>query len=413
MRRVLALPARLADPTDPELRTHLDARLDTVEDRVGWVDDRASEVRDMVRESSSLIRALLDDVLRQTGDLDRRLAQVETRVTTDTQTMAEYAASIRRATERTQREVSGLRGQLLGVGDPMMGELIVRSANGDDAEADRELARLLVELVPGAADQVVAAHVGAPVERLGAGTASYLNWSASHEGPAAQSHVWFNPPVTVSHEPGRVRHDDVTERIVEVPYVLGVAAALPGGARVLDFGAAESTLALSMASLGLDVVAADLVDYPFRHPRLRAQVGPVQDWAGPDQPLDAVFCLSALEHVGLGAYGEAPATTGDGLDPDTDGLDRSIVRRFASWLRPGGELVLTAPYGAWEVTPTQRVYDAAHLEALLEGWRLLDRRVFVQTARDRWERAEAEPPAEVWAEGTRGVVLLRATPVAT
>jgi hypothetical protein len=71
-------------------------------------------------------------------------------------------------------------------------------------------------------------------------------------------------------------------------------------------------------------------------------------------------------------------------------------------------VVLTAPYGAWEVGETQRVYDAAHLDAVHAGWTVREKVVCVQTAHDRWERAEGEPPASTWDDGTRGVVLVRA-----
>jgi 2-polyprenyl-3-methyl-5-hydroxy-6-metoxy-1,4-benzoquinol methylase len=204
----------------------------------------------------------------------------------------------------------------------------------------------------------------------------------------------------VFHHDGHVRPGDVNERIVEIPWCMAVAGALAPGSHVLDFGATESTFSLSLASLGLDVTAADLRPYPLSHPNLKMLVGPIEQWDGPAEPLDAVFCISAIEHVGLGAYDESP-TAGD--------LDRQIVERFGSWLRPGGELVLTAPYGHWSVDELQRVYDAAHLDTLLAGWTIVDRAVCVQTAHDRWERVAGEPPTSTWDDGTRGVVLVRAT----
>lgn len=335
--RFQELHQRLADSLGEGLRAHLDRRLDSIEHRLGWVEDRINE---------------------RAGDLGARMDQLETRVTIDTQTATELAATTRRT---------------------------ARPQGNDEADVDQAMAGL----------------VGGAVADLGPGGAHFLNWAGGHTGPSAQAGVWFNPPVTLLHREGSVRHNEVNERIVEVPYAMGVAAMLPPAARVLDVGAAESTLSLSLASLGLEVIAADLRPYPFEHPRLRSMVGPIEEWSGPDEPLDAVFCVSSLEHFGLGAYGEQ-ASGGD--------LDRLVVEVFAGWLRPGGELVLTAPYGAWEVDEHQRVYDAPHLDALLAGWRVLDRRVCVQTGPDRWERVDEEPPPSTWDGGRRGVVLLRATP---
>jgi hypothetical protein len=326
------------------------------------------------------------------------MAELVDRVSSDTQTSAEFAATFRRSTDKVQDELAAIWAFLAGGPEPRFAELLRRCAAGD-GQADIELAKLLYEQLPGLADRIVGAHefVRLPI---GPGTADFLNWSNGHTGPAAQAGMWFNPPVTVFHHDGTVRPGDVNERIVEIPYVMGAVGALPPGSHVLDFGATESTVSLSLASLGHDVVAADLRPYPLQHPRIRSLVGPIETWEGPERPFDAVVCLSALEHVGLGAYDEAP-TQGE--------LDRTIAELFKRWLRPGGELVLTAPYGAWEVGETQRVYDAAHLDALLEGWTIVERGVCVQTAHDRWERADGEPPASTWADGTRGVVLVRAS----
>lgn len=364
----------------PDLRPHLDGRLDTLEHRVGWVEDR------------------VDDRGRDVHD---RLAHIETRVTTDTQTAAEFATSFRRATDQLRHQLGAVWELLTATTDPHLPNLLQQAMAGNDPEAEIELARLLRRLVPGAADRVVGEHAGIKLAELGPGGAEFLNWAQGHTGPSAQGNLWFNPPVSPLHQPGTVGYEVVTERIVEVPYVLSSAAALPPGARVLDFGASESTVSLSLASLGLEVFAADLHRYPISHPNLHAVTGPIQDWSGPDEPLDLILSLSTLEHVGLGAYGE------ERVDDD---LQQRILDCFARWLGPGGELVLTAPYGRWQVTEQQRVYDAAHLDALLEGWELLDRRVHVQTAPDRWERVDGEPDPSVWDDGTAGVVLLRAAP---
>lgn len=377
--RFLALERHVDDSIGHGLRKHLDHRLDDLENRVGWVEDRVND---------------------RAGDVQARLDQLETRVTIDTQTAAEFTATFRRATDKLYGEMSSLTQFVTAGTDPHLPELVRRSAHGDP-EADVALARLLHDLVPGAADRVVGEHVGVTLPDLGPGAAALLNWASGHTGPSGQAHVWLNPPLTVLHGEGWVRPNEVNERIVEVPYACGAAAGLAVGSHVLDFGATESTFALSMASMGHHVIAADLRRYPFEHPQLQSATGPIEDWPGPDQLLDAIFSISAIEHAGLGAYGEGA---------NSEHLDRIIVERFADWLRPGGELVFTAPYGLWAVDDQQRVYDRAHLDALLAGWQITDLRVCVQTAPDRWERVEELAPSSMWDEGRRGVVLLRAVP---
>jgi 2-polyprenyl-3-methyl-5-hydroxy-6-metoxy-1,4-benzoquinol methylase len=335
----------------------------------------------------------------QIGSMRSRFDELETQVASDARTVAELATTTGRSNARVAEELSNLA-SFLSAGEGRLPVLLRGAMDGDPA-AEVELAELLRDLVPHLADRLAGEHAGVDVTAMGPGLAHLLNWAEGHTGPAAQAGAWFNPAVTVVHEPGAVRPNDVNERIVEVPFAMGVAATLAPGSLVLDFGATESTVSLSMASLGLDVLASDLRPHPLAHPRLRSVTGPVEDWEGPERPLDAVFSISALEHVGLGAYGEE-ATASD--------LDRRIVERFAGWLRPCGELVLTAPYGRWAVDELQRTYDAEHLAALLEGWDVLDRRVGVQTGRATWETTTEEPPADTWQDGTRGVVLVRATP---
>src|SRR4051812_40037060 len=244
------------------------------------------------------------------------------RVSSDTQTSAEFAATFRRSTDRLQRELHSIWSFLAAGSEPRFAELLQRSAAGD-GQADIELAKLLYEQLSGLSDRIGGQHEGVRLP-IGPGTADFLNWSNGHNGPAAQAGVWFNPPVTVFHHDGTVRTGDVNERIVEIPWVMGLAATLEPGSLVLDFGATESTVSLALASLGLDVIAADLRPYPLAHPRIRSVTGPIEQWDGPERPLDAVVCVSALEHVGLGAYEETP-TEGE--------LDRVILEKFKRWLR--------------------------------------------------------------------------------
>lgn len=365
------------------------ARLRAVLARLGSAvnDDTKHHITRTVNERVDII----EHVVRHT---DSRMSELESRISSDTQTAAEFANTFRRSTDRLRAELDRMWAFATAGVEPGLADLISRSAAGEH-DASIELGKLVHDQLPEAADRVVGAAQGSRLP-IGPGTADFLNWSLGHTGPAAQAGVWVNQAINYFHHDGTVRLGDVNERIVELPWVMGLATSLAPGSLVLDFGAMESTVALSLAALGLDVIAADLRPYPFRHPRIRSLVGPIEQWEGPDRPLDAVVCVSALEHVGIGAYGEM-ATDGD--------LDREIVERFARWLKPGGEIAFTAPYGRWQVDELQRVYDATHLDALFAGWEVTARAICVQTAPDTWERVEEEPD---WSDGKRGVILLRA-----
>jgi hypothetical protein len=387
---------RLLAPVASPLSAWLDPRLRGIHEHLDISIDQ--QVRPELHAGVAGIQLALDSISLQVDSLRERLDLFEGRVTADTQTASEFAGAVKRIADGFEDELHAFWEALAGGAAPL-GDLVRRSL-AREPEAELALAELLRSLVPGAADRVLGTFVG-DEGPIGPGMADLLDWAAGHHGPDGQHQLWFNPPVTLERTWGSVRPNEVNERIVELPWAMATCASLEPGSLVLDFGAAESTLALSLASLGYEVLAADLRPYPLAHPRLKALTGPIEEWEGPSRPLDAVFCISAIEHVGLGAYEESP----------TEGpLDRAIVERFASWLRPGGQLVPTAPYGRWHVDELQRVYDADHLDGLLEGWKVLGREVCIQTAPNRWERVEGEPAASVWDDGTRGVVLVLATP---
>jgi len=243
---------------------------------------------------------------------------------------------------------------------------------------------------------------GAYFERLISGRPSDLDDKASallnHEagslGLAAQSGLWFNPPVSIEYQPGAVAVGNVNERAAEMPYVFRGLAGLGSGARVLDVGAAESTVALSLASLGYEVTAVDPRSYPFSHPRLVTVTSTLEAWNG-DRPFDAVICLSTIEHVGLGAYG---------VEAGADRADIPAMQRLRELTKPGGRLLLTTRYGKAGANSFQRTYDRAGLSELLAGWNVEDTSFIRREDDATW--IVAEPDDELGAEL---VVMVTAT----
>lgn len=203
--------------------------------------------------------------------------------------------------------------------------------------------------------------------------ATVANYVNAHDGWAAQAGLWFNPPVSVAHAPGGVSLGNVNERIAEVPYVFRSLSGLPAGSRVLDIGSTESTVALSLASLGHEVTAVDPRPYPLNHPRLTPFQGPIEEFTT-DQPFDAVVLLSSIEHFGIGAYE---------LD-DADDADLAAMATVRRVSRPGTRLVLTTPYGLKPTTALERTYDPARLEKLLDGWEVEDRSYLTRVSATEW-----------------------------
>jgi SAM-dependent methyltransferase len=202
-----------------------------------------------------------------------------------------------------------------------------------------------------------AAHSLTELDQL---IAPILNYAVSHEGFAAQANLWFNPPVLVGYDSCEVGIRWVNERIVEVPYAFRAFASVPLGSAVLDVGAAESTVCLSLATLGYDVTAIDPRPNPLAHDRLRVIVGRLEDedW-DKETTFDAVLCLSTIEHVGSGEYGEHQMSRR---------LDLEAMKRIHDLTKPAGILVLTTSVGPVPAVEPHRVYDQEGLEELLRGW---------------------------------------------
>jgi SAM-dependent methyltransferase len=158
---------------------------------------------------------------------------------------------------------------------------------------------------------------------------------------------------------------------------------VPVGSRVLDVGATESTLSLSLATLGYRVTALDARPYPLSHPNLDVVIALAEEWHTDDR-YDVAISLSALEHFGIGHYGEH--ITGEDAD-------LAAMEQIRDVTRPGGLLILTAPFGEARVDDLERTYDEARLSLLLDGWEVQDRSVIEQvddlTWRDREELGDS------------------------
>jgi 2-polyprenyl-3-methyl-5-hydroxy-6-metoxy-1,4-benzoquinol methylase len=226
--------------------------------------------------------------------------------------------------------------------------------------------------------------------------ADYINWLLSPSGLLAQGDCWMNWPVDLRVEPNSARVAGVNERIVETPHAHAALGTLARGSRIVDIGSCESVLALEMASMGFKVTALDPRPYPFRHPNLTVIESTTADWRGPDEPVNLITCISAVEHFGLGSYGLSES----GLD-----ADRRAMTTFAGWLAPQGRLVLTVPFGVASVDSHQRVYDSKSLEQLVEDYSELSRAVYRRGSSGVWMPA-ADGDSGTWSVDEPGVAIV-------
>ena len=170
--------------------------------------------------------------------------------------------------------------------------------------------------------------------------------------------MWFNEPVPLEYRAGGVGVLLVNERIVEQPYVFAaVAGPVTRRLRILDVGGAESTVGLSLASLGHDVTVVDPRGAVLEHPRLRVIASRMDEVGDDAGPFDVAVALSAIEHFGLEHYtgeagdarADADAVTRDGgaaragRPPRADGADRASRR----WTTSSGSTTWRACGRSW------------------------------------------------------------------
>ncbi len=227
---------------------------------------------------------------------------------------------------------------------------------------------------------------GAKLGEIDGNMSRFLNYTASHRGPLAEADLWINHPLSLEWNAGSVRVANINERILEHPFVLGAASSLPPGSRILDIGGAESTIGLSLASLGYLVTVIEPQGYPFAHANLEVAEVPLEDFTSEHQ-FDAVILLSTIEHFGIGHYANNPERD---ERADLDGV--AIV---ASLLVETGKLILTTPFGPAEVNDVERIYDRERLLNLIQGFELERTVIGVRTDDGNWvaESNELSEPA--------------------
>lgn len=98
------------------------------------------------------------------------------------------------------------------------------------------------------------------------------------------------------------------------------------------------------------------------HPRVEVRLCDLSKESDLKPEFDLLTCLSTIEHVGLGRYGDA-------LDPWGD---MKLAKNLRKLVRPGGIILLSFPVGVGCVVfNLHRIYTSYRRDSLFEGYRLL------------------------------------------
>lgn len=136
---------------------------------------------------------------------------------------------------------------------------------------------------------------------------------------------------------------------------------------ILDVGSSGSVLPSILAALGNSVMCIDVREWPVMWPNLEFVKCDLVEADIAFESFDVVTCVSTIEHVGLGTYGDK-----EDVDGDVKGM--AMLRKY---LKPKGRMILSVPFGKPAILyPYHRIYDNSRFSRLTLGFRILDKKFF-------------------------------------
>jgi SAM-dependent methyltransferase len=214
-----------------------------------------------------------------------------------------------------------------------------------------------------------------------------LQRSITREYHRALQSGWQNFPASVNlpHPCGL----GLPERVVEL--LLARLSYAPG-ARVLDVGFANSMICHRELIRSLPaprhLTGIDMADPVFHAGELYQETvrGDICDTEFPDDTFDLVWCISSLEHIGMDNSGYVGATFAG-----APSAERALAEMMRI-TRPGGSVLVTVPFGAYENHGWFRNFDEESFDELLEPVRLqgtIHELYFGHSHVAGWSRADA------------------------
>jgi len=163
-----------------------------------------------------------------------------------------------------------------------------------------------------------------------------------------------------------------------------VAANMPEGPGVaLDFGCGSSYLGLIAAQRGFKVTAIDLasVNWSYVHPNLTFLQKDIFELNFLPSSLNLIINCSAIEHVGLGRYGDHQSSNGD----------IEAMSFLCGLLKSGGIMLLTIPVGKDRIfLRLHRVYGSERLPLLLDGFMVEKKEYWMKDHKNRWVKVDEQ-----------------------
>lgn len=153
------------------------------------------------------------------------------------------------------------------------------------------------------------------------------------------------------------------ERAVEYPWV--ISRLRPGQGRILDAGSTFNTpLILDRPEVSdrTLIIYTLYTDWITLRPNVSYLFGDLRETLFKDELFDSIVCISTLEHIGMGLDIRKYSLQSPFPEADYDS-HKQVLREFYRLLRPGGQLLLTVPFGRYEDHGWLQQFDQKGVQA--------------------------------------------------
>lgn len=189
---------------------------------------------------------------------------------------------------------------------------------------------------------------------------------------------------------------------LETPFVLLNFDTKPPS-KLLDLGCATSYLSLYLSTMGYDVTGIDFRDVGYSNPNLHFINKNLFDVDLENELFDCVLCVSFLEHVGLGHYGEQKI-------PDADKKTMKVIKKV---LKRNGPLFIIVPGGRSKIYQKYsieyiRIFDPEQVEKLCDGFKI-DIELFFKKENQEWVPTTRDELSKIeYVDEDVGAILIKA-----
>ena len=151
------------------------------------------------------------------------------------------------------------------------------------------------------------------------------------------------------------------DRAIEYPWMIENIKLKSG--KLLDVGSTAGRLLADFLPDSVEIYCLNLNPKKIENNRIKVITGDIRKTDFLPDYFDYITCISTLEHIGVsGRYGS---------DDDRRG-DIKAMEEIKRILKPGGELLITVPYGIKDVLPINKLYNKERLNILLNNFYIIE-----------------------------------------